>query len=158
MKTSAHIKNGTVTMKRLQVLPLLLGLLFASTAGVVNAQSAGAQAEASPTRAQVKMERDEFIKTHQWDAAAENWILKSGVEPPVGVKSRAEIRAERDEILRNNRWDAATDSWVPLKEQPRDMGKMTREQLRVETAHFVRTHDWDGATQAWVEKARAKKK
>ncbi len=144
-------------MKRLQVLPLLLGLMFASTAGVVNAQSAGAQAEASPTRAQVKMERDEFLKTHQWDAGTENWVLRSGVEPPVGMKSKAEIKAERDEFLSKHRFDMAGDRWVPM-ETARDLTKRSRVQVREETRQFVRTHDWDGGKQGWVEKPRGKKK
>lgn len=158
MKTSAHIKNGTVTMKRLQALPLLLGLFFASAAGVVNAQSAGDKGGASPTRVQIKMERDEFLKTHQWDAAAENWTLKSGSEAPAGMKGRAEIKAERDEFLRNNRWDGGTQTWVSLKGQPRDLGTMTREQVRAETREFVRTHRWDEANGTWVEHAAGKKR
>ena len=145
-------------MKRIQIAPLVLGLLFAATTGLVNAQGVDAKAEAPLTRTQVKMERDEFLRTHQWDVISENWVLKSGVEAPVGMKSRAEIKAERDEFLRNNRWDDPTSSWVSLKGAPRDVSKMTREQVRAETAHFVRTHEWNETTQAWVEKPSTKKK
>jgi len=143
-------------MKRLQILPLLLGLVFASSAGIVNAQSD--KAEASATRTQVKMERDEFIKTHRYDTATESWVLKSGVEPPTGMKSRAEIRAARDEFLRNNRWNAATDSWVSLKGVPRDLSTRSRDEVRAETREFARTHQWDPLTDTWVERAASKKK
>lgn len=158
MKTDAHGRNGTFLTKHLQVLPLLFGLIFACTAGVVNAQSAGEQAGAPLTRAQVKMERDEFIRTHQYDQATETWILKPGIEAPAGMKSRAEIKAARDEFLRNNRFDSATETWVPLKAEPRNLSTMSREQVREETRHFVRTRRWDDLTQTWVEQTSAAKK
>lgn len=157
MKTNAQIKNRSFTMKRMQVLPLFIGLFFAA-AGMVNAQTAGDNAVASPTRGQVKMERDEFLKTHQYDVSTENWVLKPGFEAPTGLKSRAEIRAARDEFLQNNRYDSATEAWVPLKAEPRKLSTMSREQLRQETRHFVRTHRWDEFTQTWVEQASAAKR
>lgn len=145
-------------MKRLQAIPLLLGLLFASTAGVVSAQSAGGMTSASPTREQIKMERDEFIKTHRWDEVSSNWVLNSGYEPPVGMKSRAEVEAERDEFLRNNKYDMRVNDWVPLKTQPRDLSTMSRAEVRSETRHFTRTHRWDDTASAWVEVPPMKKK
>lgn len=171
MKTGAHMQHGGIedsgwqassrgfgrgTIKRLQCLPLLLGLFLASGAGMVSAQSD--KAGASPTRAQVKMERDEFLKTHVYDQATENWVLKAGVEAPAGMKSRAEMKAERDQFLRNNRYDQPTLSWVPLKGTPRDLGAMSREEVRNETRNFARTHHWDATTDSWVEQAPPKKK
>jgi hypothetical protein len=150
--------NGKNTMKRLQALPLLLGLLFASTAGMVSAQPAGDMGGASPTRAQVKMERDEFLKTHHYDEVSSNWVLNAGSEPPAGMKSRAEIKAERDEFLRNNRYDTRIADWVPMKSEPRDLNAMSREQVRSETKHFMRTHHWDDVSGSWMEQAPAKKK
>ena len=157
MKTDAHIQNGNFSMKRLQALPLVLGLLLVSTAGVVNAQSGGTAA-APVTRAQVKMERDEFMKSHRWDAVAENWVIKPEFEAPAGMKGRTEVKAERDEFLRNNRWDELAGTWVPLKGKPRDLSTMSREQVRSETKQFVRTHRWDELGQGWVEQAPSKKK
>jgi hypothetical protein len=157
MKTDARNKNGSFSMKRLQALPLVLGLLLAGTAGVVSAQGAGGQTAASPTRAQVKMEREEFLKTHRWDAGAENWVMKPEFEAPGDLKSRAEVKAAREEFLRNTRWDPATTAWVPLA-KPRDLSTMTREQVRAETQQFARTHHWDEVTQNWVEQAPSKKK
>ena len=145
-------------MKRLQVIPLLLGFLCASTAGVVNAQSTNDQAQASPSRAQVKMERDEFLKTHHYDDVTSNWVLNSGSEPPIGMKTRAEVKAERDEFMRNNRYDTGTETWVPLKANPRNLETMSRAQVRSETQQFMRTHRWDDLSGSWIAQAPSKKK
>jgi hypothetical protein len=145
-------------MKRMKFAPLVVGLIFSAVMGATHAQTTAAPAAAAPTRAQIKMERDDFIKSHHWDAVAENWIVNPGFEPPVGLKARAEIRAERDEYLRNFRWDAGLNAWIPLKAKPRDISKLTRAEMRAETAAFARTHSWDPTTQTWVEKAPAKKK
>jgi hypothetical protein len=149
MKTDNSKENGSFSMKRRQASLVLLGLFSAATAGVVNAQGA--------TRAQVKMERDEFLKTHHYDAFADNWVLKPEFEAPANVKSRAEVKAERDEFFKNNRYDPTTERWVAL-DKPRDTSKLTREQVRAETKEFVRTHRWDGEAQKWVEQAPPKKK
>jgi hypothetical protein len=140
-------------MKRMRIASLMAVLVLATNAGWVSAQT-----EAPLTRAQVKMERDEFRKSHTWDAMNENWVLKPGYESPAGTKSRVEIKAERDEILRNNRWDEPSATWISLKGKPRDLSKMSREQMRAETRAFVRTHSWDEVTESWIEKPRTKKK
>lgn len=140
------------------LVPLALGLLLASSVTLSNAQSAPEASPAPMTRAQVKMERDEFLKSHTYDSASETWVVKKGFEPPVGMKTRAEIKAERDEFLRNNRYDTATETWIPLKAQPRDMGTMSRAQVREETRQFVRTHTWDDIKGVWVDRMLAKKK
>jgi hypothetical protein len=140
------------------MLPTLLALAIAAAGGSVFAQATTAPAAAPVTRAQVKMETAEFLKTHRWDAADENWVLKSGVEAPAGVKTRAEIKADTNQFLRNNRWDETSSSWVSLKEKPRDLSTMTRAQVRAETSRFVRTHTFDEATQAWVDRPQPKKK
>jgi hypothetical protein len=137
-------------MKHLKVLPLLLGLFFAFNMDVVNAQAA-----ASATREDVKKERDEFMKTHQYDASIESWVLKPGFEPPAGMKGRAEIKAERDEFIKTHKYDAAAETWVPLKAAK---GTMTREQVRAESAAFTRTHKWDDASSTWVETKTVSKK
>lgn len=138
-------------MKRLQVLPAILSLSFAITAGMANAQATGGAAGTPPPREQVKMERDEFMRTHRWDPIYDNWVLKPEYEAPAGVKSRAEIRAARDDFLRNNRWDPVTASWMPVAKAPRDLGKMSRSQVKTEGLQFTRTHRWDEAQSAWVE-------
>lgn len=153
---SAHQTRGGA-MKRLQALPLLLGLLFTSSATLVSAQGADEKPAMPVTREQVKMERDEFLKTHRWDYTTDNWVLKAGVEPPVGMKSRAEIIAERDEFLRNHRWDQTKDSWIPL-DTPKNMSTQTRAQVKADTARFLSTHEWNDHRGVWIEKASRQKK
>jgi hypothetical protein len=82
-------------MKRGQVLTVLFSLLFAVAGGAVNAQTAGDNVAAPLSRAQVKKERDDFYKSHQYDAATENWVLRPGFEPPTRAMSRDEVKAER---------------------------------------------------------------
>jgi hypothetical protein len=137
-------------MKRMQVLSLLVGLSLLSTSALVAAQNTAEKSGASPTRAQIKMDRDEFLLSHRWDEGSELWVMKAGYEPPAGVKSRGEVVAAREEFLRNNRWDEPAGRWAPLKGTPRDMSALSREQVRVETQQFVRTHRWDETTDAWV--------
>ena len=139
-------------MKRLQVLPVIWGLSFALTAGMANAQATGGAAGAAPlTREQVKMDRDEFMRMHRWDATSDNWVLKSDIEAPAGMKSRAEVKAQREEFMRNNRWNQATEHWEPMNNAPRDLSKMSRAQVSAETIQFSRTHQWDDDKSDWVE-------
>jgi hypothetical protein len=130
---------------------LLLSVAILALAGHASqAQQAAATSTASGlTRAQVKMERDEFIKSHRWDENSETWVLKQGFEPPAPMKGRAEVLNERNQFLKNNRWDATTGNWIPLV-QPRVISQMSREQVRRETREFVRTHEWDEAAEAWI--------
>lgn len=144
-------------MKFLMV-PTLVALAIVAPCGSAFAQAAAGSAAAPMTRSQVKMETAEFLKTHRWDEIGENWVLKSGVEPPAGVKTRAEIKAETGQFLRDNRWDETSSRWVSLKENPRDLSTMTRAQVRAETSRFVRTHTFDEATQSWVDRPQPKKK
>jgi hypothetical protein len=133
----------------LLALPVVLSL---STAAL--SLPALAQTDAAPvTRMQIKMERDEFLKTHRWDEYGETWVLKSGVEPPANVKSRAEVKAARDVFLRNNKWDSTAGGWLPLASTPRDLSGMTREQVKAETDQFLKTHYWDEESDGWLEKS-----
>jgi hypothetical protein len=158
MKADAYTTLGKASMKRLQLVPLVLGLFLTSATGVIYAQGTGDQMGASKSRAEVKMDRDEFLKTHRWDSLEDNWVMMSEYEAPAGVKSRAEITAARDEFMRNNRWDETRSAWVSLKGKPRDLSTMTREQVRAETKNFVRTHQWDEVTGTWAEKMPNKMK
>jgi len=115
--------------------------------------AAGVTLTGSPTRQQVKMERDEFLKTHRWDEASEEWMLKSGVEPPVGVKSRAEVKAERDSFLRTHRWEEPSGTWKTIGGEPRNLSGLSREQVKQDTARFLGTHRWDEQSESWVERA-----
>ncbi len=110
----------------------------------------------STTRSQVKMERDEFIKSHRWDPVTDNWVLKPEFEPPAQMKERAAVRRERDEFLKNNRWDPVTDSWIPLV-KPRVFSQLSREEVKRETREFLRTHEWDSTTEAWTLKSKTRR-
>lgn len=147
-----QVRKGLLAMRRGQVLPLVFGLLFAVTGGVVNAQTTGDSASAPPSREQVKKERDDFFKSHRYDAASENWVLKPGFEPPTGGMSREDVKAERDAFFKTHKYDAVSETWVPVKGEPRDLSKLTRAQVRTETMQFYRTHEWNDVTSTWVAK------
>ena len=137
-------------MQQKQLALMLSATILALAGHHSQAQQAASTAMSAPlTRAQVKMERDEFIKSHRWDETSETWVLKQGFEPPAPMKGRAEVLKERDEFLKNNRFDATTGSWIPLA-QPRVISQLSREQVRKETREFVRTHEWDEAAEAWI--------
>ncbi len=124
------------------------------TAGLATNASAAPDTAAVPsalTRAQVRMDRDEFIRTHTWDPGDEVWVLKPGFEPPMGMKSRAQVAAERDLYLSTHQWNEEL-GWVPLPGAPRDISTLKREQVREETRQFLKTHRWDEFNEAWVLK------
>lgn len=135
-------------MKRSKAVALAISLSMALTTGIVHAQ----KTDGGLTRDQVKMERDEFLRTHKWDNTLDVWTLKSGVEPPTGVKTRAEVRGERDTFLSMNRWNNTLDIFEPVKGAPRDMAKVPRAQVRAETQQFLRTHEWDNQLSKFVDK------
>lgn len=139
-------------MKTIRMLPLIVGLSLTVSAGLLQAQTTDAKMAKPETRAQVKMERDEFLKSHRYDNVASQWVLKDGMEPPTGIKSRAEIKAMRDTFLSNNRWNETASRWTPITAGPRDMSKMTSQQVRNETQRFTRTHRFDELSGTWVEK------
>jgi hypothetical protein len=138
---------------------LTAGLALSTAAPLVLAQSSTATlTPTAMTREQVKIERNEFLRSHEWDPDTDNWVLKPGFEAPAGMKTRDEVKAARDEFLRNHRWDTNTSTWVRLKEGPRDLGQMTREQVRAETLEFMRTHEWDTTDEHWVDRAVIKRR
>ena len=157
MNTPAFRPSKAFPLKRLLAVPLLLGMALA-TSPLVNAQTTAATPQAPLTREQVKMERDEFIKTHRYDVETDNWVLKPGFEAPAGVKNREQVKAERDEFLRNNRYDNESSAWVPRKPSKGAVSTLSRAQVREETRQFMRTHQWDSFNQAWQEVKPAVKK
>lgn len=126
-----------------------------SIASPVFAQSTAKEAASAVTRAQVKAERDEFLKTHEWVGDEWRLKLKKGEKAPApSGKTRAEIKAERDAFLKDNRWDSAAEAWVSIKATPRDVSKLTREQVKSEAAEFNRTHIWDEGSMKYVPRGR----
>ncbi|MCW7538555.1 hypothetical protein OOT46_11950 [Aquabacterium sp. A7-Y] len=141
-----------VDMRNPHLIATLLASCLALTLSPVSARTAGEDTAAGPSRVQVKMERDEFLRTHRWDDASATWVLKSGVEPPQGVKSRAEMKAERDEFLKGHRWDDRSSSWKPIGGSPPPTSTLSREQRRADTQRFMNTHRWDEQNQVWIER------
>ncbi len=143
-------------MKFKQALHPLLLCAALATVGGVHAQTSMATpamtSAASPSRMQVKMERDEFLKTHVRDERSGEWKLRAGVEAPAGVKTRSEVTAARDEYLRTHRWDQSRGGWMPITGIERAPSNTTRAQMRSDTARFLSTHRWDEGTDTWIEK------
>ena len=110
-----------------------------------------ARAEGQLTREQVKMDRENFLATMRWDELTGQWVLKSNMDLPKGVKSRSEVLAMRDEWLRMHTFDEPTGSWVAMG-APRDMSKLTREQVNMETVRFLMMYRFDEAKSEWVSK------
>ena len=139
----------------------LTHLTFAALGLLAGAQAlaqtpAAADATCPRTRAEVRAECVEFLRTHQWSEANSEYVLKPGVKgtvktPPEGVKTRAEIRAERDKFMRAHRWNEASSQWEPIGGTPRDLSKLTRAEVAKETRAFMRTHHWDEGAEAYVE-------
>jgi hypothetical protein len=157
MNNDASIRPKALGLKHGQVLSVLVGILLA-TSNLAQAQTAAVATQGAMSREQVKMERDEFLKTHRYDSVTDNWVLKQEFEAPVGVKSRDQVKAERTEFLRNNHFDDNTSTWVPVKGSAVPASTLTRQQVRDETRQFMRTHQWDAVEQAWKEYKPAAKK
>jgi hypothetical protein len=67
------------------------------------------------TRAEVKAERDEFLRNNHYDAAKETWVPLKANPRKLETLSRAQVRSETRQFLRTHRWDDSSGTWV---EQP----------------------------------------
>jgi hypothetical protein len=68
-------------------------------------------------RAEVRKERDAFLKNNRWDTATETWVPL--VQPRfVSQLSREQMRKETRELLRTHQWDMVTEAWI-MKRKPR---------------------------------------
>lgn len=133
-------------MKHSRTLPLVLATLLLAASGVAQAQGT------SPSREQVKMERDAFLKIMSWDELSSQWVLKSGMMPPAGVMDSEEIKASRAKFFTMNRWDENQMGFVSVGPTPRDMSKVSREQVERDTRMFLMTHRWDEDKSMYVMK------
>lgn len=148
-----------VMKSAMKTIPLASAMTAALMFGAAaHAQTAETTATAPTTRAEVKMDTADFLKTHRWNDEMSVWELKSGVEAPTGVKPRAEVKAERDEFLRTHKWQNESSTWMPLTAGPRDLGTMSRAQLAAETRQFLATHTFDETKGVYVEKPPRKMK
>jgi hypothetical protein len=147
-------ETGKNAMNNLSLATLVLCTPLIAMPLSTQAQPAAQATPAPLSRMQVKMERDEWFKTHHWEEITEQWVLNRDVEPPMGVKSRIEVKAQRNAFLQNNRWDESRGGWIPLNNAPRSLSKMSRKQIRDETRQFVRTHHFDEPTGLWVDTSK----
>jgi hypothetical protein len=135
-------------MKKSSAVSLLLASLLLSLAGAhtqVAAQS----------REMVKMDRNAFLSMFSWSETASNWVLKSGMMPPAGLKTREEVNAMRDEFLSMNVWNEANSDFQPIKGgKPRDMSTLTREQARMEVSMFAMMFRFDEVNGKWIKTMR----
>jgi hypothetical protein len=134
------------------------GFVYSAALTVIST-TAYAQTVTSPgaaaSRMEIRMERDEFLKTHRYDDSESEWLPTT---PTNSNLTRVEAKAARNQYLANHRWDEASDSFMPLGGTPRAMSSLTREEVKMETMQFTRTHAWDNQTSKWVMKsARAKR-
>ena len=144
-------------MKHLPTAALAASLSLLLAPAAVPAWAQSTAAEAPKTRAQVRIDRDEFMRTHTWDSSIDNWVLKHEFEAPEGHMSRAEVVAERERFLKVHRWDSTEGKWVPLGTQPRELSALSRDQVKRETIEFMRTHEWDNEHSIWHDKAMPRK-
>jgi hypothetical protein len=134
-------------MKTSHTASLFVASLLLSFAGAVHAQGAGLGRE------MVKMDRDTFLSMFNWNEMTGQWVLKSGMAPPQGVKSREEVIAMRDEFLSMNVWNENTSDFEPIKGgKPRNMSSLTREQIQRETTMFLMMYRFDENGSKWVSK------
>ena len=130
---------------RYSLLPMILATALAAVSLPGHAQSL--------TREQVKMDTATFLHLMRWDESTSMWVLKSGMEPPKGVRPRSEVLGMLDQFLRMNVYDDTIGSWVPQK-APRDMSTLTREQVNMETQRFLMMYRYDESRSEWVSRAR----
>ncbi len=136
-------------MKISRTVSVLLATLAFSMAGAVQAQGV------TQSREVVKMDRATFLSMYNWSETSSNWVLKSGMAPPAGVKSREEIIGMRDEFLSMNVWNDFASDFVPVKGgKPRDISTLTREQARFEASMFNMMFRFDEPNSRWVKTMR----
>ena len=150
-RMTARLRAGPLAAVTAAV-ALMLAMAPAQAQTTMPTQIADAPAAPAKTREQVKLERNEFLRSHEWDADADTWVLKPEFEAPEGLTSREEVKRERDRFMSTHRWDPDQDQWVPLGAEPRDLDRRTREEVRAETRAFMRTHEWDPDRNLWTDK------
>lgn len=138
-------------MKTLKFLPIALALAMLPAVTPVSAQTASMADPAAPmTRERVKQDRDEFMRSHQYDTLSDTWTLKPGFDSPAGMKTRAEVKAERDMFMKTHRYNAQSATWTSTGPTPRTTG-LTRAEVQADTKAFMRTHRWDDLGNSWIE-------
>jgi hypothetical protein len=127
-------------MKKSHTVSMLLASLLLTFASAVHAQTSV-----------VKMDRDTFLSMFRWNEQMSDWVLKSGMVPPAGVKSREEIIGMREAFLSMNVWSEVTSEFEPVKGGvPRVMSSVPREQIQRESLMFHMLHRYDEPSSQWI--------
>lgn len=135
----------------------IVATLCAALVGSVSAQVPQTPEElaCAKTRAEVRSDCVQFMKTHTWNEGLGNWVLKSGARPPEGVVSREQVRAERNAFLAAHTWNDGKSMWVPLPTK-RDVANeplacsQTRADVQKDCQAFLKTHRFDDGMGAYV--------
>jgi len=138
-------------------LPLVasLGLCVALVGGTASAQTPEELACAK-TRAEVRNDCVQYLKTHVWNDGLGTYVLKQGASAPEGVPTRAQIVGERNKFLAANRWNDGKGMWEPIPGKPRDVAaeplecKQVRADIQKDCTAFLKTHRWDEGKGTYV--------
>lgn len=135
-----------------------LGVCAALVGSGVNAQVPQSPEDLAcvKTRAEVKADCVQFMKTHTWNEGLGNWVLKTGARPPEGVVTREQVRAERNAFLATHTWNDGKSMWVPIPGKARDVASeplacsQTRADVQKDCQAFLKTHRFDEGKGAYV--------
>jgi len=64
------------------------------------------------TRAEIKAERDEFLRNNRYDSATETWIPLKAQPRDMGTMTREQVREETRQFIRTHTWDDVKGVWV----------------------------------------------
>lgn len=128
--------------RHIRLVPLIaLPLVFLTAPSL--ALTTAANREASPTRAQVGVERDAYVRSHP-APEVENWAFEADA-PGSGMNTRADVKAERDASRRMPGWDTDALAWLnpAIAGTGTDQVAPTRAQVRTETRDHMQMHRRD---------------
>jgi len=140
-------------MKRSLPFIVSLGACIALTGGLASGQ-ASEELACEKTRAEVKAECVQFLKTHRWNEGLGTYVLREGTRPPEGVRTREEVIAERDAFLSTHRYNNAKSMWEPIPGKARVVSTTegcTRAEIAADCAAFMKTHKWNEGMSKYVE-------
>jgi hypothetical protein len=64
------------------------------------------------TRAEIKAERNEFMRNNRYDSATETWISLKGQPRDISGLTREQVREETRQFVRTHTWDDVKGAWV----------------------------------------------
>jgi hypothetical protein len=64
------------------------------------------------SRAEIRAERDEFLRNNRWDDPTSTWVSLKGAPRDVSKMTREQVRSETTHFLRTHEWNEVTQAWV----------------------------------------------